>query len=99
MTDATAANNVPPLGGRGLPLGNCRRVMNSVVIGLATAAAVFVLVATVTAVAAWIINTALATNPYMRVQASIKSGAPLGKYGLTLTSAPSGSTLPPMLQM
>lgn len=92
MTDATAANNVPPLGGRGLPLGNCRRVMNSVVIGLATVAAVFVLVATVTAVAAWIINTALATNPYMRVQASIKSGALLGKYGLTLTGAPSGST-------
>jgi hypothetical protein len=67
---------------------------------LATVAAVCVLVATVTVVAAWIINTALATNPYMRAQASIKSGAlTLGKYGLTLTSAPSGSTLPPMLQM
>jgi hypothetical protein len=67
--------------------------MNSVVIGLATVAAVCVLVATVTVVAAWTINTALATNPHMRVQASIKSGAlALGKYDLTLTSAPSGST-------
>jgi hypothetical protein len=67
--------------------------MNSVVIGLATVAAVCVLVATVTVVAAWIINTALATNPHMHVQASIKSGAlALGKYDLTLTSAPSGST-------
>lgn len=94
MADATAAfYNVPSLCGRGLALGNCRRVMNSVVIGLATVAAVCVLVATVTVVAAWIINTALATNPYMRVQASINSGAlDRGKYGLTLTSAPSGST-------
>ena len=94
MTDATAAfYNVPSLCGRGLPLGNYRRVMNSVVIGLATVASVCVLVATVTVVAAWIINTALATNPYMRAQASIKSGAlALGKYGQTLTNAPSGST-------
>ena len=94
MTDATAAfSNVPSLCGRGLPLGNYRRVRNSVVIGLATVAAVCVLVATVTVVAAWIINTALATNHYMRVQSSIKSGAlDLGKYGLTLTSAPYGST-------
>src|SRR5262249_24158149 len=90
MTDATAAfSNVPSLCGRGLPLGNYRRVRNSVVIGLATVAAVCVLVATVTVVAAWIINTALATNHYMRVQSSIKSGAlDLGKYGLTLTSPP-----------
>jgi len=96
MTDAAAAfYNVPSLAGRGLPLGNYRRVMNGVVIGLGIVAAVCVLVTTVTVAAAWMINTALATNPYIRVHAPIGSGTlALAKYGPTLASAVavSGST-------
>ena len=94
MTDATAAfYNVPSLDGRGLPLGNYRRVLNGVVIGLGTVAGVCVLVTTVTVVAAWIINTALATNPYIRVHAPSGTLA-LTKHGPTLASAVdvSGST-------
>ena len=94
MTDATAAfYNVPSLDGRGLPLGNYRRVLNGVVVGLGTVAAVCVLVTTVTVVAAWIINTALATNPYIRVHAPSGTLA-LAKNGPTLASAVdvSGST-------
>ena len=61
MTDATAAlYNVPSLDGRGLPLGNYRRVLNGALVGLGTVAVVCVLVTTVTVAAAWIINTALA---------------------------------------
>ena len=94
MTDATAAfYNVPSLDGRGLPLGNYRRVLNGVVVGLGTVAAVCVLVTTVTVAAAWIINTALATNPYIRVRAPSGTLA-LAKHGPTLASAVdvSGST-------
>ena len=82
MTDATAAfYNVPSLDGRGLPLGNYRRVLNGVLVGLGTVAAVCVLVTTVTVAAAWIINTALATNPYIRAHAPIGSGTlALAKY-------------------
>ena len=64
MTDATAAlYNVPSLDGRGLPLGNYRRVLNGALVGLGTVAVVCVLVTTVTVAAAWIINTALAPIP------------------------------------
>ena len=94
MTDATAAfYNVPSLDGRGLPLGNYRRVLNGVVVGLGTVAAVCILVTTVTVAAAWIINTALATNPYIRVRAPSGTLA-LAKHGPTLASAVdvSGST-------
>jgi hypothetical protein len=65
MTDATATfYNVLSLDGRVLPLGDYRRVMNGVVIGLGTVAGVCVLITTVSVAAAWIINTALAINPY-----------------------------------
>jgi hypothetical protein len=89
MTDATAAfYNVPFFDGRVLPLRNYRRVVNSVMIGLGTVAAVCVLVTTVTVAAAWIINIALATNPYIRVHAPIGSGTrATAKYGPTLASA------------
>jgi Tlde1 domain len=89
MTDATAAfYNVPFLDGRVLPLRNYRRVVNGVVIGLGTVAAVCVLVTTVTVAAAWIINIALATNPYIRVHAPIGSRTlATVKYGPTLASA------------
>ena len=88
MTDATAAfYNVPSLDGRGLPLGNYRRVLNGVVVGLGTVAVVCVLVTTVTVAAAWIINTALATNPYIRVHAPIGSGTlALAKYSRTMAA-------------
>jgi hypothetical protein len=94
MTDATAAfYNVPFLDGRVLPLRNYRRVVNGVVIGLGTVAAVCVLVTTVTVAAAWIINIALATNPYIRVRAPSGTLA-LAEHGPTLASAVdvSGST-------
>ena len=94
MTDATAAfYNVPFLDGRVLPLRIYRRVVNGVVIGLGTVAALCVFITTVTVAAAWIINIALATNPYIRVRAP--SGTlPLAKHGPTLASAVdvSGST-------
>lgn len=88
MTDATAAfYNVPSLDGRGLPLGNYRRVLNGVVVGLGTVAAVCVLVTTVTVAAAWIINTALATNPYIRAHAPIGSGTlALAKYSRAMVA-------------
>ena len=84
MTDATAAfYNVPSLDGRILPFGDHRRVMNGVVIGLGAVAAVCVLVTTVTVGAAWIVKTALATNPYIRVSGTMA----LAKFGPTLASA------------
>ena len=83
MTDAIAAfYNVPFLDGRVLPLGDHRRIMNGVVIGLGTVAAVCVLVTTVTVAAAWVVKTALATNPYIRVSGTMA----LAKYGPTLAS-------------
>jgi hypothetical protein len=94
MTDATAAfYNVPFLDGRVLPLRNYRRVVNGVVIGLGTVAALCVFITTVTVAAAWIINIALATNPYIRVRAPSGTLA-LAKHGPTLASAVdvSGST-------
>ena len=94
MTDATAAfYNVPFLDGRVLPLRNYRRVVNGVVIGLGTVAALCVFITTVTVAAVWIINIALATNPYIRVRAPSGTLA-LAKHGPTLASAVdvSGST-------
>ena len=88
MTDTTATfYNVPSLDGRVLPLGDYRRVINGVVIGLGTVAAVCLLITTVTVAAAWIINTALATNRYIHVHAPIGSGMlALAKYGPTLAT-------------
>jgi hypothetical protein len=88
MTDATAAfYNVPFLDGRVLPLRNYRRVVNGVVIGLGTVAAICVLVTTVTVAAAWIINIALATNPYIRAHAPIGSGTlALAKYSRAMVA-------------
>jgi hypothetical protein len=69
MTDATATfYDVPAIfDGSVSPLGELRRVIrvavNGAAIGLGTVAALCVLVATVTLTAAWIVNTALATNP------------------------------------
>jgi hypothetical protein len=94
MTDATAAFYIVPfLDGRVLPLRNYRRVVNGVVIGLGTVAALCVFITTVTVAAAWIINIALATNPYIRVRAPSGTLA-LAKHGPTLASAVdvSGST-------
>ena len=83
MTDAIAAfYNVPFLDDRILPFGDHRRIMNGVVIGLGTVAAVCVLVTTVTVAAAWVVKTALATNPYIRVSGTMA----LAKYGPTLAS-------------
>ena len=86
MTDA-AFYTVPSLDGRGLPLGNYRRVLNGVLVGLGTVVVVCFLVTTVTVAATWIINTALATNPYIRAHAPIGSGTPaLAKYSRAIAA-------------
>jgi hypothetical protein len=83
MTDATATfHDVTSMDGRIFPLDDCRRVIRflvgGLVIGLGTVAAAGALVATVTVAAAWIINTALATNP------SFNAKAPLGPAAIAL---------------
>jgi hypothetical protein len=83
MTDTTATfHDVTSSDGRIFPLDECRRVIRflvgGVVIGLGTVAAAGVLIATVTVAAAWIINTALATNP------NFTAKAPLGPAAIAL---------------
>jgi len=80
MTDTTAtSHDVTSMDGRIFPLDDCRRVIRflvgGVVIGLGTVAAAGALVATVTLAAAWIINTALATNPNFNAKAPLGSAA------------------------
>jgi hypothetical protein len=75
MTDATATfHDVTCVDGRILPLKGCRGVIRflvgGVVIGLGTVVAAGALVATFTVAAAWIINTALATNPSFNAKAA-----------------------------
>jgi hypothetical protein len=83
MTDTTATfYDVISFDGRIFPLGECRRVIrflvDGVVIGLGTVAAACALVTTVTVAAAWIINTALATNPNAK--------APIGPAAIALAN-------------
>jgi hypothetical protein len=73
MTDTAATfHDVTSCHGRILPLGGCRLVIRFLVagaaIGLATVAAACALVTTVTMAAAWIVNTALATNPHLNAR-------------------------------
>jgi hypothetical protein len=79
MTDTTATF-VTSLDSRIFPFGSSRRairlLVDGVVVGLGTIAAAGVLVTTVTLAAAWIINTALATNPDLRGQAQIALANP-----------------------
>jgi hypothetical protein len=74
MPDTTATfYDATSFDGRISPLGEYRRVIRflvgGVVIGLGTVAAACVLVTIVTVAAAWIINTALATNPNLHAKA------------------------------
>jgi hypothetical protein len=83
MTDTTATfHDVTSIDGRIFPLDECRRIIRflvgGVVIGLGTVVAACVLVTTVTVAAAWIINTALATNP------NFNAKAPLGPAAIAL---------------
>src|ERR1035441_59150 len=83
MTDTTATfYDVISFDGRIFSLGECRRVIrflvDGVVIGLGTVAAACALVTTVTVAAAWIINTALATNPNAK--------APIGPAAIALAN-------------
>jgi len=80
MTGTTATfNDVISFDGRILHFGECRRVIrflcNAVVIGLGTVAAACALVTIVTVAAAWIINTAFATNPNLHAKAPIGPAA------------------------
>ncbi|MHB1208055.1 MAG: DUF2778 domain-containing protein [Rhodospirillaceae bacterium] len=90
MTDTAAAfYDVTSFDGRIFSLGDYRRVFRSIgdgiVISLGTVAAACLLVGTVTVAAAWIVNTALATNPHIRAQAPMGPGAlALVRYGPSL---------------
>jgi hypothetical protein len=94
--------NVPTAHGRVFPLGNYRRFVNGIVIGLGTVVAVCVLVIIVTVAAAWIIKIALATNHNIHALAPIEPGTmALAKYDSTLaadafTSQPDFRLLPQM---
>lgn len=74
MTDTTATfHDVTSFDGRNLPRDECRWVIrflvDSAVIGLGTVTAGCVLVTIVTVAAAWIVNTALDTNPHLNAKA------------------------------
>src|SRR5450432_629066 len=76
MTDTAATfHDVTPFDGRIVPRGQCRRVLrlfvHGAVIGLGAAAAACALVTIVVVAAAWIVNSALATNPYLHAKAPI----------------------------
>jgi len=75
MTDATATlYDVTSFDGRVFPLGDNRRVICGVVIGLGTVAAASALATFVTVAAAWILSAALSTNPYTHARASSGPG-------------------------
>ena len=80
MTDTAATfHDVTPFDGRIVPLGHRRRVLrllvHGAVIGLAVAAAACALAAIVIVATAWIVNTALATHPFLHAQAPIDPAA------------------------
>jgi hypothetical protein len=84
MTSATATvDDVASFDGRFFPVGDYRRIIRvigeSVVLGLGSVAAVGLLVATVTLAAAWLVNTALSTNP-------LHARAPIGPGTLALAN-------------
>jgi hypothetical protein len=100
MTDATATfYDVPAIfDGRVSPLGDLRRVfrvaVNGAAIGLGTVAALCVLVTTVTVTAAWIVNTALATDPKIYTKAASGPAAiALASHNPTLARAADYSSL------
>ena len=80
MTDTTAAfSDVTSFDGRIFVLGDYRRVVRaiggSVAVGLGAVAAVCALIAVVTLTAAWIVNTAVSSNPHLHARASMGPGA------------------------
>jgi hypothetical protein len=80
MTDTTAAlHDVTAFDGRIFPFGEWRRAVRllvaGAVVGLGTVAAAAALVTAATMAAAWIINTAFATHPYLVAQAPIGPAA------------------------
>src|ERR1035437_1549142 len=85
--------DVPHVDGRIFSLDDCHRLIRliggHVVMGLGAVAAVGMLVTTVTFVAAWIVNTVVATNP------SIRASAPAGPGSLALVQdAPNFANAP-----
>ena len=78
MTDATATlYNVTSFDGRVFPLGDYRRVIRGVVVGVGAAAAVFALVTSITVAATWIVSATLSSKPAAGM-------APIGPWTLTL---------------
>jgi hypothetical protein len=72
---AATLSDVTSFDGRVSPRGACRRIVNGLVIGLATVAAACALTAAVTMAAAWIISAALSTNPDILARPPIGAGA------------------------
>jgi hypothetical protein len=86
MRDTAATfHDVTSCDGRTPVFGKCRRairfLVGGVVIGLGTVAAACALVTTVTVAAAWIVNTALATNPHLYANAPIIGPAAIALAG------------------
>ena len=70
MMDATATlNDFTSFDGRVFPPSGYRRVISGDVIGLGTTATLCLLITTVAVAAAWMISTALSTNPHIHARA------------------------------
>ena len=94
MTDATATlYDVTSFDGRVFPLGDYRRVIRGVVIGVGAAAAACALVTSVTVAATWIVSATLSTKPTHGMAPIGPWTLALAKYDLTLvgTADVSGS--------
>jgi hypothetical protein len=85
MTDATATlYDVTSFDGRVFPLGDYRRVIRGVVIGVGAVAAACALVTSVTVAATWIVSAALSTKPTHGTAPIGPWTLALAKYDLTL---------------
>ena len=89
MMDATATlNDVTSFDGRVFPPSGYRRVISGDVIGLGATATVCLLITTVAVAAAWMISTALSTNPHIHARAPTGPGTlALAKYDPILAGA------------
>ena len=85
MTDTTATlYDVTSFDGRVFPLGDYRRVIRGVVIGVGAAAAACALVTSVTVTATWIVSATLSTKPTHGMAPIGPWTLALAKYDLTL---------------
>ena len=89
MTDATATlYDVTSFDGRVFPLGDYRRVVRGVVVGVGAAAAACALVTSVMVAATWIVSATLSTKPATGMAPIGPWTLALAKYDLPLVSTP-----------